>query len=393
MTAPPFALGRATVPEALAALRHLLPARHTIEIPLTEGLGRVLASPLTSRADHPSATESAMDGVACRAQDVVETSVTLRLVGESRAGAPYAGALGPGEAVRISTGAVMPVGADAVCRREDLHLDGARVTLLAPARTSDVRTRGSDFRHGDVVLEAGTRLNPARLALAAAMGHAALPVDAPLRVGVLSGGDELVEPGGVLQAGQTYNANPYGLWAALLEDGQQPVLLPTATDTPGALEARLEAAGDLDLLISSGGVGAGGHDQVRQLLERGGKVLFGGLGIRPGAPTMAGRWRTQPLIALPGNPVAALVVYEVLVRPLLTGRAPRTLALQAGTPFRDAPGRTAYWRALVRENVVYDQKEQGSGMLRSLTQSDALVVIPPGGGVTVGANVEVIMLR
>ncbi|GHF60166.1 molybdopterin molybdotransferase [Deinococcus metalli] len=391
MTARPSTLVHATLPEALAALQHLLPARRAEEVPLTGGLGRVLASPLSARADHPSATESAMDGVACRAADAAQVPVTLKLVGESRAGAPFVGTLGPGEAVRISTGAVMPAGADAVCRREDLRLDGEIVTLLAPARPSDVRAQGSDFQAGDPVLEAGTRLTPARLALAAAMGHAALPVVAALRVGVLSGGDELVEPGGFLRAGQTYNANPYGLWAALREDGHDPVLLPAAADTPGALEARLNAAGDLDLLISSGGVGAGGHDQVRRLLERG-NVLFSGLGIRPGAPTMAGRWQGRPIIALPGNPVAALVVYEVLVRPLLTGKEPRTISLQAGTPFRDAPGRTAYWRALVRGNAAFDQKEQGSGMLRSLAQSDALVVIPAGGGVAAGGQVEVIML-
>lgn len=391
MTAQSPTLGHATLPQALAALQHLLPARRAEEVPLTGGLGRALASPLSARADHPSATESAMDGVACRATDAAQVPATLALVGESRAGAPYAGTLGPGEAIRISTGAVMPAGADAVCRREDLRLDGGVVTLLAPARPSDVRAQGSDFRAGDVVLEAGTRLTPARLALAAAMGHAVLPVLRPLRVGVLSGGDELVEPGAVLRAGQTYNANPYGLWAALREDGHDPVLLPTAADTPGALEGRLDAAGTLDLLISSGGVGAGGHDQVRQMLQRG-EVLFSGLAIRPGAPTMAGRWRGRPLIALPGNPVAALVVYEVLVRPLLTGHAPRTLTLEAGTPFRDAPGRTAYWRVLVRGNVVFDQKEQGSGMLRSLAEADALAVIPAGGGVLAGEQVEAIML-
>lgn len=382
-----------TESEARVALTRLLPQGDVEWVPLTQAFGRALAAPLTARADHPSATESAMDGVACRLDETLTPPVTLRLVGEARAGAPFTGHVGPGQAVSIYTGASLPEGADAIARSEELTLHGSVVTLHHAARATDIRVRGSDFRQGDAGLTAGLRLTPARLALAAAMGHASVPVRRRLRVGLLSGGDELVEPGHSLRPGQTYNANPYGLLAALQADGHDPLLLPTAPDTAAALHATLGAHGGVDLLLSTGGVGAGRHDLIRTLLQEHGNVHFRGLQMRPGAPSMAGTWHGLPVVALPGNPVAALVVYEVVVRPVLTGTELTFMWLQAGTSFRAVPGRTAYWRATLVDGAAFDQKEQGTGMLRSLAAADTLVMICSGGGVRAGEMVQALMLR
>ena len=382
-----------SVSEAREMLAALLPQRQTEMVAAKEALGRTLAADLAALISHPSATESALDGIACRAADTQSVPSELRVVGESRAGVPFVGEVGTGECVRIYTGAPLPRGADAICPVEKLQeIDSARVRLLSPASTGDVRHEGGDFRAGEVVMQAGTWLSAPRLALATALGHAQLPVYQRLRVALLSTGDEVVEAGQPLQAGQVYDSNSVGLSAMLQEAGCEVLPLGHAPDQPEQLAQILAGAGGADVLLSSGGVSMGKYDFMRDLLLEGGKVSFWKVRMRPGGPAILGGWRGLPVFGLPGNPVSSLVVFHVIVRPALTGQPIQTLKLRAGTPFRSLPDKTAFWRANLVGGVVHDYGQQGSGILRSLSEAGALVVVPEGQRVQVGDDVDVILL-
>ncbi len=378
-------------------LATLLPAPGAETIPLAAARGRMLAADLQARVSHPSATESALDGVAAREVDTVNASATspvrLRVVGESRAGVPFSGAVGPGECVRIYTGAPLPAGVDAICPVEQLTDEGPDHVLLArPASPADVRHEGGDFRAGETILTAGTLLTPPRVALAAALGHAEVPVRRRLRVALLSTGDEVIEPGHPLGPGQVYDSNRYGLQAMLEECGCDVLALGHAPDSPEALQEAIAQAGGADVLLTSGGVSMGRYDFMRDLLIERGRVAFWKVRMRPGGPALLGGWQGLPVFGLPGNPVSSLVVFHVIVRPVLTGQPVGTLRLRAGTPFRGLPDKTAFWRGVLRGGEVWDYGKQGSGVLRSLSEANALVVVPEGGAVQVGEDVEVILL-
>ncbi|BDP40864.1 molybdopterin molybdenumtransferase MoeA [Deinococcus aetherius] len=386
-----------SVSEARKMLAALLPDPGQEEVPLAGARGRALAAPLAALVSHPTATESALDGIAAQEEDTLSAApaspVRLRVVGESRAGAPFEGTVGPGECVRIYTGAPLPQGADAICPVEQLTDDGEEHVLLArPASPGDVRPEGGDFRVGETVLEAGVPLTPPRVALAAALGHARVPVRRRLRVALLSTGDEVVEPGGPLSPGQVYDSNRYGLHAMLEECGCEVVPLGHAPDSPQALQEVVGRAGGADVLLTSGGVSMGRYDFMRDLLIEHGRVAFWKVRMRPGGPALLGGWNGLPVFGLPGNPVSSLVVFHVIVRPALTGQPVQTLRLRAGTPFRTLPDKTAFWRATIRDGQVYDYPKQGSGVLRSLSDTGALVVVPEGVRVEAGDDVDVVLL-
>ncbi|SEJ88701.1 molybdopterin molybdochelatase [Deinococcus reticulitermitis] len=393
-----------SVEEARRLFAALLPdpaSRSAETAPLRSALGRTLAADLTALASHPSATESALDGVACREADSRGASpaapVRLRVVGESRAGQPHPGEVGPGECVRIYTGAPLPPGTDAICPVEELTEEegGEAVALRRPASPNDVRPEGGDFRAGETVLRAGGRLNPARLALAAALGHAEVPVRRRWRVALLATGDELVTPGaGPLAPGQVYDSNSVGLWAGLTEAGCEVLDLGRAPDSPAGLRARLDAAGGADLLLTSGGVSMGRYDFMRDLLLGEGEVSFWKVRMRPGGPALCGRWGSLPVFGLPGNPVSSLVVFRVIVRPVLTGEALPTVRARALTPFRRLSDKAAFWRAVLEpDGGVRHYGQQGSGVLRSLSEANALVVVPAGEGqVKEGDELEAVPL-
>ncbi|MBZ9752616.1 molybdopterin molybdotransferase MoeA [Deinococcus sp. HMF7604] len=386
-----------SVEEARAMLAALLTPLDTETVPLAEAAGRLLAADLPALVSHPSATESALDGIAARAADTLEASpekpVRLRVVGESRAGAAFTGTVGPGECVRIYTGAPLPPGADAICPVEQLTDEGEALTWLArPASPADVRHEGGDFRTGEVVLRAGLPLTAPRLALAAALGHAAVPVRRRLRVALLSTGDEVVPPGQPLAPGQVYDSNSVGLSALLLECGCEVLALGRAPDSPEALQAAVDRAGGADVLLSSGGVSMGKYDFMRDLLLDRGRVAFWKVRMRPGGPAILGGWNGLPVFGLPGNPVSSLVVFQVIVRPALTGQPPQTLRLRAATSFRALPDKTAFWRGVIENGVVRDYGQQGSGVLRSLSEAGALVIVPEGQPVNAGDDVEVMLL-
>lgn len=385
-----------SVEQAREMLAALLPAPATETVGLSDALGRTLAAPMAALVSHPSATESALDGIACREADTLTATaaapVRLRVVGESRAGVPFTGTVGEGECTRIYTGAPMPPGTDAICPVEELMDDSDDVLLRRPASPGDVRPEGGDFRAGDDVMAAGLLLTAPRVALAAALGHRELAVRRRHRVALLSTGDEVVEPGEPLSAGQVYDSNRYGLAAMLRECGCDVLMLGHAPDSPDALHAAIESAGGADLLVTSGGVSMGRYDFMRDLLIEHGRVAFWKVRMRPGGPALLGGWQGLPVIGLPGNPVSSLVVFHVIVRPALTGRPVQSLTLRAATSFRALPDKTAFWRGVIDGGTVRDYGRQGSGILRSLSDADALVIVPEGRAVAAGDDVQVVLL-
>ncbi|HGY10104.1 MAG TPA: molybdopterin molybdenumtransferase MoeA [Oceanithermus profundus] len=397
-----------TVEEALATvLEHTRPIPDVEEVPLEEALGRVLARDLEALADHPDVDNTAVDGYAARAADTAgaspENPVRLRWIGESPAGRPFPGRLGPGEAVSVYTGAPLPEGADAVVAVEDTERDGEYVLLYKPASPKDIRPKAQDLKKGEVYLKRGDRLTPGRVGLAAGMGHRTLPVVRRPRVGVLSTGDEVVEPGTPLPPGGVYNSNAYSVAALVREAGGEPVLLGKVGDRVEEVKAQLEGAGDLDLVLTSGGVSMGDYDIVRHLLEREGKIHFWKILQRPGGPPIFAEFLGRPFFGLPGNPVSAMVTFFLYGRPMLfkmLGRSDppyrRVRALAEGF-FKGAGHKVAFRRAVLR----YDPEapgghraasvdSQSSGVLRSMAFGNALVVVPPHTHVEAGEVVEAI---
>lgn len=392
MTAPKFPMF-VSVPEARQMLADLLPKVGSETLAVTEALGRTLASPLPALVSHPSATESALDGIACREADTLSAPSVLRVIGESRAGVAFGGQVQAGECVRIYTGAPMPQGTDAICPVEQLEdLSETEVRLLRPASPADVRPEGGDFRMGEVVMQAGQVLTAPRLALATALGHSEVTVNKRLRVALLSTGDEVVSPGTPLKPGQVYDSNSVGLAAMLHECGCEVINLGNVPDSPDALAQALARTGGADVLLTSGGVSMGKYDFMRDLLTLQGQVSFWKVRMRPGGPAILGGWNGLPVFGLPGNPVSSLVVFHVIVRPALTGQAVQTLKLRAATPFKAIPDKTAFWRANIVGGEVSDYGSQGSGILRSLSDTGALVIVPEGQPVQVGDDVDVILL-
>ncbi len=377
-------------------------------IPLREAYERTLAQTLTSLADHPNCDNSALDGYACRAADTLGASqgapARLKVVGEVPAGRPFAGAVGPGEAVSIYTGAPVPDGADAIIAVEKTQEDGDGVLLYAPASPDDVRPRAQDLRAGGVYLRAGTRLTPAAVGVAAAMGYADLEVVRAPRVGILSTGDEIVEPGVPLKNAQVYNSNAYSVAGLVREAGGVPLILPRALDTLEALQEGLQDLGGVDLLVTSGGVSMGKYDFVRDLLFGEGRVHFWKVAMRPGGPALFGEWRGLSVFGLPGNPVSSMVVFllltQVWLHKALGSTEPllyhRRIHATARSPFKGAGFKEAFWRCVLEFGpdgpTARTTGNQSSGVLTSMLFANALAVVPPHGEVREGAGLEVIPL-
>jgi molybdopterin molybdotransferase len=396
------------VAEALARLQARAPKLTREEVPLGVALGRTLAAPLRSRVDHPSLDNSALDGYACRAADTAaasrSTPVTLHLVGEVPAGSSYAERVGPGEAVAIYTGAPIPAGADAIIGVELTERSETRVTLFRPANPRDIRPKAQDLKAGEVYLEAGRTLGAAAIAVAAAMGHAVLPVVRRPRVGVLATGDELVEPGGAIRDGQVYNSNSYGLAALVAQAGGETVPLPNVRDDLGLLEAALENL-QLDLLLTSGGVSMGRYDFVRDLLFGKGTVHFWKVAMKPGGPVLFGSFRGLDVLGLPGNPVSSLVAFTLLGRPLPGGGAREQrplpyhtrLSATAETPFAGSGFKETFARATLTwtgarlSGDEYGQPEFRGAALPARGRRPRPVV-PPHTDIAVGERLEVIPL-
>lgn len=398
------------VPAALArvlALAGPLPGERAA---LPDALGRVLAEELRARWALPGADLSTMDGWAVRAVDLSHGTptdfITLAVRGESAAGHPSAATLGPGEAARISTGAVLPPGADAVVAQEDVTRAGPEVRVDL-ARAGDlrpghfVRRAGSDVAADAPILRPGARLGPGDLALAAATGHTELLVHRAPRVAILCTGDELVPPGCPPGHGQIVSSNGLLLACLIREAGALPLDLGLVPDDPRALHDALDRARGLaDVVLSSGGISVGDHDLVFPALQALGLVPeFRRVRVRPGRPLTFGRLGEVLVFALPGNPASTFVSFELFVRPALrrlAGQPRPTRALRRltlATPAEGAGRRTHYVRARLRDGLAEPLPNQASGALTSLRGCDALLAVPPGPDLPAGASVDALLLR
>jgi molybdopterin molybdotransferase len=386
-----FAFGGSllTVAAALARIdERVAAAVETETVPLARAAGRVLARDLVAAMDLPPHANSAVDGYALAHADLSPDGDTLLPIGgRAAAGHPLGRRARPGEAIRIFTGAPMPEGADTVMMQEDCVVESGRVRLKPGLKKgANRRLAGEDVNRGTVALTAGRRLGPADLGLAAALGHAELPVFRPLRVALLSTGDEVREPGLPLPPGAIYDANRVMLAALLAGLGCAVSDFGIRPDREAALADTLAMArADHDLIVTSGGVSTGEEDHVRAAIERLGSLHFWRLAIKPGRPVALGQIGGVPLIGLPGNPVAVVVTFAVLARPLIlklagaAAVAPRLYPVRAGFSSRKRPGRREYLRARLERDgdaaVAVRFARDGAGIISSIVQSDGLVVL------------------
>jgi len=374
-------------------------------VDLRVALGRVLAEAVVSRREIPPWENSSMDGYAVRAADTAAAPVTLAVVGRVAAGALPDRALGAGEAIRIFTGAPMPAGADAVVPQEDVEAGEREIRVARPVeRGAHVRPRGEDVRVGDRVLDPGRPLGAAEIGLLAALGHSPVRVHRRPRVAILSTGNELADLGVEPGPGQIPNTNTYSLAAQALEAGADPVNVGVAPDRLEAIEERLRWALSADVIVSSAGVSVGELDLVRTALERSGAELhLWKVAMRPGKPVTFGTLGHRLVFGLPGNPVSAMVTFELFVRPALRALAglerlhrPRVRA-RALDPIPNPGHRRGYLRVtLSRDGDEVGARltgEQGSSILRSMVLADGLAIVPGDTVVAKGDHVEVMLLR
>jgi molybdopterin molybdotransferase len=384
-----------TAAEALRLILAETPVLGLETVAAREALGRVLAGPVVAGRRLPPADNSAMDGYALRRQDAAAASpdrpVELRIAFEVAAGGAAEASLGPGEAVRVLTGAPIPPGADAVVRQEDTEREGDRLrVLVAPAPHEHIRDAGEDVEAGERVLEPGTPLGPAHLGVLASLGRSVVPVHQRPRVAMLSSGDELVEPDGDIAGGRIVSSNSYSLAAQCREIGAEPVYLGIARDKPEDVERHFRAGLRADVLVSSAGVSVGDHDYVRGVLEKiGCRLLFWGVRIKPGYPLAFGRFEREggPLVfGLPGNPVSAMMTFEQFVRPALRkmmgfSRWCRPLVeVRLAEDLRKTAGRLHFVRVTLerREGEIFARStgSQSSGVLRSMVLAQGVLIFP-----------------
>lgn len=366
--------------------------------PLRDALDRVLAEDVTSPIDLPGWDNSAMDGYAARAADMERAGpdhkVTLTVVESVAAGQFPTKPIGPGQVTRIFTGAPLPAGADTVVRQEDTEAAAPGQVTVVTGRDArkNVRHRGEDIRRGDLVLAAGTALGPAQLGVLASIAHA-MPLvhDAP-RVAFMGSGDEIVDldrAEEILAGRKIATSNSYTLHALIRRTGGVPVDLGLARDTKESLREHLARARGTDLIVTTAGVSVGEHDFVREVLtELGGEIKLWRIAMRPGAPVGFGLLGGTPWIGLPGNPVSAMVTFELFVRPamrrLLGHGLPfrRTVPVRVAEPITLGPKLRHFLRAVVNPEgadgalTARLTGPQGSGILTSMARANALLIVP-----------------
>jgi len=388
--------------QALASiLGQVQPLTATESIPLGEALGRILAEPLIANLDVPPADNSAMDGYAFALEQLPEDG-WLPLGQRICAGDPLV-TLTPGAAARIFTGAPVPLGADTVIPQEYCETQGERVRLPLDAKPgSNIRRRGEDITTGSTILQAGSRIRPQEMGMAATLGLARVPVFRKLRVAVFSTGDELAPLGEPLQSGQIYDSNRYTLIGLLQASGCKVIDLGrVADDFASTCQTLSQAAQQADLIITSGGVSVGEEDYVKAAVQQLGEVNLWKIAIKPGKPLAFGRVAETRFFGLPGNPVAAFVTFCLFVRPYLlrcqgaNQTAPTTIPVTAQFDWPKPGKRHEYLRARLTTNSQGETgaslyPSQGSGILSSVSWGNGLVIMPIGQTVQQGDTVDFI---
>ena len=377
------------VADARARILADLPTMASEQVALTEAHGRVLAADVDARVTQPPLAVSAMDGYAVRAEDVANVPVDLKIVGMVPAGGRHDGVVGPGETVRIFTGAALPDGVDAIVIQEDTDRDGDTVTIKeSSAAGRYVRKAGLDFETGDVLLTAGTVLSARDIGLAAAMNHPWLQVRRRPRVALLATGDEISLPGEALGPTSIVSSNTFALEGLIRAAGGEPVTLGIAPDDKAAISAMAEGARGADMLVTTGGASVGEHDLVKDALADIGLELdFWQIAMRPGKPLMFGRLGDVPMLGFPGNPVSSTVCGVLFLKPALAKMLgtdetePVFETATLGVDLGENDRREDYLRAtLTRDGdtlVAAPFPKQDSSMFSRLAAADCLIVRPP----------------
>jgi molybdopterin molybdotransferase len=381
------------VDKACEAIRSCIsPISDFEKIEIRKALGRVLAQDIVPAINVPAHDNSAMDGYAVRSADFSSNELSLEEIGSALAGRPFAGKVGRGQCVRIMTGAVMPEGADTVVVQEVVQRDEQNRRVLIPKGQKtgqNVRYAGEDLKVGVPVLAPGKLLRPAELGLVASLGIPEIKVKRKLRVAFFSTGDELASIGRPLAEGEVYDSNRYTLHGMLSRLGVEILDLGVVRDDPALLEAAFrKAAGAADAVITTGGVSVGEADFTRELMAKLGEVLFWKIAMRPGRPMAFGRIGDAWLFGLPGNPVAVMVTFYQFVRDALLHLSGRTddyavplLQAVSSQPIRKIPGRTEFQRGILYKDKeknrwqVRTTGQQGSGVLRSMSEANCFIVL------------------
>lgn len=395
-----------SVEEALERILSHVAILDPEERPILDALGQVVDEDVVSDIDIPAFDNTAMDGYAVRASDTDGASeaspVTLRVIGELAAGYVFDGEVAPGTAVRIMTGAPMPRGADAIVPFEETdEPEGRSFGSFAKSRETvgvrkaarpgaNIRYAAEDVRKGQPIIPKGSVLHPARIGVLASLGRRTVRVHRRPVVAVLSTGDEVVEPGQPLRPGQIYDSNAWSVSALVLAAGGIPKRLGIAKDTVEALTARLREGLDADMLVTSAGVSRGDYDVVKDVLQKEGEIAFWTVRMRPGKPLAFGAFssggRRVPHIGLPGNPVSSMVSFELFGRPAIFKMLGRTdwqrpaVRAIADESIANADARRVYARAILTQRDgrwhAALTGPQGSGILTSMAQANALAVVP-----------------
>jgi len=405
----PQALPAAAVNEFLARL--VEPVEDTEDVAIADALGRVLAQDVISPLSVPPHDNSAMDGYAFDgAQLSPDAALTLQVVGTALAGRAWQGQVGPGQCVKIMTGAIMPAGLDTVVPQEFTRRAGEQAIEIPAGvlRQGDNRRHaGEDLMAGQPALRQGERLGPASCGLLASLGLPRVPVFRRLRVAYFSTGDEILSLGEAPREGAVYDSNRYTVRGLLDRLGCEVIDMGVVRDEPALLEqAFRRAASDADAIITSGGVSVGEADFTKAMMKQLGDVAFWRIAMRPGRPMAVGRIGNSVLFGLPGNPVAVMVTFLAFVRPALLQMMgcrdtapPPLLRARSQEAMRKKPGRTEYQRGIVSTTPdgrlqVRTTGNQGSGVLSSMVQANGLIVLHHAqGSVAVGDEVDVMMFE
>jgi len=391
-----------TVEEARAQIAAALTPLSSETVSAARAFGRTRATDIVADRNQPPSAVSAMDGYAVRSQDLKDGTFSLK--GESRAGTGLDTPIAPSQAVRVSTGARIPEGADQVVIQENVELEADTLRTSDPANPGrHIRPAGSDYEAGQRLLGAGTILSPAKVSLAAAAGVGDIPVMRRPKVAILATGDELVHAGETPDEDQIFNSGTPGLSALVFSVGGQPLSLGIARDDPEDVREALASAEGADLLVTIGGASVGDHDHLRRVFtEEGGKLVFEKVRVKPGKPAWFGKLDDLPVLGLPGNPVSAMVTARLFLVPALRTllAQPAALALGFETALLSAPlaqngDRETYLRG-IRDGAtgpVRAMDKQDSSHLAALSEANVLIRrLPDAPAADTGHTVEVLPL-